>query len=182
MRAKHTLAAMAVMSMTLAGTGFAQTGSGPASTPAPTASGASGDASAGQQEASQMLASNILGMPVRNGTGDKAQDIGKVTDLVLNQDQKTVNVLIGVGGFLGIGSKDVGVPLDKVEFNTQAKTAVVHMSKEELEKAPAYVTLADKQSKEKEAAQSQSQPAPMGSPAPAGGGGAPAGGGGGAPQ
>ena len=79
MRAKHTLAAMAVMSMTLAGTGFAQTGSGPASTPAPTASGASGDASAGQQEASQMLASNILGMQlVTHQTGPQGQKVRRL--------------------------------------------------------------------------------------------------------
>ncbi|WP_322997726.1 PRC-barrel domain-containing protein [Castellaniella sp.] len=164
--------------MTLVGTGFAQTGSGTASTPAPATMGASGAASTSQQEASQVLASNLIGMPVRNGTDDKAEDIGKITDLVLNQDQKTVNVLIGVGGFLGIGAKNVGVPLDKVAFNTQAKTAVVHMSKGELEKAPAYVTLADKQAKQEQAEQQsqlkqqQTQPpsSPLGSPAPAAGG------------
>ncbi|MGB6008471.1 PRC-barrel domain-containing protein [Castellaniella sp.] len=174
MRAKHTLAAMAVISMTLTGAGYAQTSPGASSTPAP----AAGEASASQQESSQMLASNLIGMPVRNGTDDKAEDIGKITDLVLNQDQKTVNVLIGVGGFLGIGAKDVGVPLEKVQINSQAKTAVVHMSKKELEQAPAYVTLADKQAKEQQAEQQsqmkqqQTQPpsSPMGSPAPAGGG------------
>jgi len=171
MRAKHTLTALAVLTMTMYGTAYAQTGTpGTAAPAASTADGASQGTSADQQQSSQMLASELIGMPVRNGTGDKAENIGKITDLVLDRGEKTVNVLIGVGGFLGIGTKDVGVPLDKVQFNPGAKTAVVDMSKEQLQEAPAYVTLEDKKAKETQAAQPRPAPAPMGAPAAPGGG------------
>ena len=97
-----------------------------------------------------MLASHIVGMTVRNGPGDKAQDIGKIADLVLDRKKQTVSVLVGVGGFLGIGAKDVGVPLSKVRFDAGSKSAVVDMTKKQLESAPAYVTLADKTARQEE--------------------------------
>lgn len=170
MRAKHSLTALAVLTMTMCGTAYAQTGTPDTAASSASASGsASQGASANQQQSSQMLASELIGMPVRNGTGDKAENIGKITDLVLDRGEKTVNVLIGVGGFLGIGAKDVGVPLDKVQFNPGSKTAVVDMSKEQLQEAPAYVTLEEKKAKEQQAAQPQPSPAPLGAPAPGGG-------------
>ncbi|CAM5194375.1 hypothetical protein CDEF62S_04304 [Castellaniella defragrans] len=182
MTSKYSFSALAIIVLTACGTAFAQptTGAGeapenPALSPAaqdkamsaPPNNGGASSESAAQQESSQMLASDIIGMSVKNGPGEKAQDIGKITDLVLDQSKKTVNVLIGVGGFLGIGSKDVGVPLDKVQLNTGSKVAVVDMTKEQLEKAPAYETLADKQAKEK----AQQQKAQGGAPAGGGGGG-----------
>ncbi|MGB3836965.1 PRC-barrel domain-containing protein [Castellaniella sp.] len=182
MRAQKTIAALAVITMSMAGTAFAQTSDSQApadSASTSAASSASADTSADQQKSTQMLASNIIGMPVKNGTGDDAQDIGKITDLVLNREQKTVNVLVGVGGFLGIGTKEVGVPLNEVKFNPSTKTAVVAMSKEALEKAPAYVTLEEKQAKTEQTQQNakmkqqQTQPpsSPLGAPAaPAPGG------------
>jgi len=179
MTSKYSLSALAIIVLTACGTAFAQPTSGAGEAPesstlspaaqndamsAPSSKGGASAETATQQKSSQMLASDIIGMSVKNGSGEKAQDIGKITDLVLDQSKKTVNVLIGVGGFLGIGSKDVGVPLDKVQLDTGAKVAIVDMSKEQLEKAPAYVTLADKKAKE----EAQQQKAQGG--APAGGG------------
>src|SRR5690606_32080258 len=55
------------------------------------------------------LASNIIGKPVYNGTGDDAEKIGSVNDLVINPDGSIEALVIGVGGFLGIGQKDVAI-------------------------------------------------------------------------
>ncbi|TIX61136.1 MAG: PRC-barrel domain containing protein, partial [Mesorhizobium sp.] len=51
------------------------------------------------------LATNIIGESVYNGTADDAQNIGDVNDIVLTKDGKAEALVIGVGGFLGIGEK-----------------------------------------------------------------------------
>ena len=111
-----------------------------------------------EQVSSTLLASDIIGMPVKNGTGEDAEKIGDITDLVLDEDQHAITVLIGVGGFLGIGQKQVGVSLDDVEFGSEGEPAVVDMSSEELQDAPAYKSLAD-QKQEQQQMQQQQAPA-----------------------
>lgn len=181
----------ALAAMTMCGGAYAQSSAGTnsakpaaaasqaqagASSKGASSSGAASSAASGAtvdtQKSSQMLASHIIGMTVKNGSGDKAEDIGKISDLVLDRDKKTVNVLIGVGGFLGIGTKEVGVPLKDVKFSSGSDTATITMTRDQLEKAPAYVTLSSKKEKQKQAAQQQKmkkqpmQPAPA-APAPA---------------
>jgi hypothetical protein len=41
--------------------------------------------------------------------------------VVINENGNVVAVVIGVGGFLGIGEKDVGVPFDVLDFRTDAE-------------------------------------------------------------
>jgi sporulation protein YlmC with PRC-barrel domain len=62
------------------------------------------------------LASNIIGKTVYNGTSDDAQNIGSVNDLVIAPDGKVQAVVIGVGGFLGVGQKDVAIEYDLVQW------------------------------------------------------------------
>lgn len=98
-----------------------------------------------KQQSSETLASTLIGMPVKNGTGEKAQEIGAIADIVLDDNQKIKGVLVGVGGFLGIGEKYVGLPWDAVHIN--AGTAVVDVSRKQLEQASAYMSLADQKEK-----------------------------------
>src|SRR6185312_12546385 len=92
-----------------------------------------------EQQSSQTLASSIMGMSIHNEPGKDAKTIGKVTDLILDKDHKLAGVVVGVGGFLGLGQKDVGIPWSKVEqINPETHVAVVDMSKEALEKAPPF--------------------------------------------
>src|SRR5689334_13623171 len=42
--------------------------------------------------------------------------IGEIMDLMVDHDGRNVAVMIGVGGFLGIGEKTVAVPFDAVHF------------------------------------------------------------------
>src|SRR6187200_3280533 len=51
------------------------------------------------------LATNMIGENVYNGTADNAENIGDVNDIVLDKEGKTTGVVIGVGGFLGIGER-----------------------------------------------------------------------------
>jgi len=65
------------------------------------------------------LASNLIGEAVYNGTGEEAENIGDVTDLVINPDGNVEAIVVGVGGFLGIGQKEVALEYDLAEWSEQ---------------------------------------------------------------
>lgn len=86
------------------------------------------------------LMTNIIGESVYNGTGDDAQDIGKVTDVVFDASGAAKSVVIGVGGFLGVGSKDVTFDYNKLEWAEKNgdRWLVAKTTKEELTAQPAF--------------------------------------------
>jgi hypothetical protein len=59
-----------------------------------------------RQEVGQVLSSTIVGASLYGLANEK---IGTVGDLILNADGAIVGVVVGVGGFLGVGAKNVGV-------------------------------------------------------------------------
>ncbi len=64
-----------------------------------------------------MHASKLIGADVKT-TGDK--NVGSVSDLIINKDGQVLAIVVGVGGFLGMGEKNVAISWDKV---TQSGTA-----------------------------------------------------------
>lgn len=66
-----------------------------------------------QQTHDGWRSSRIVGATVYN---DSNQSIGTVDDLIVDKDGKVSTAVIAVGGFLGIGSKLVGVPYDQLRF------------------------------------------------------------------
>ena len=86
------------------------------------------------------IASNIIGETVYNGTGAEAQNIGDVNDLVLDKDGKVTSIVIGVGGFLGVGEKSVEMAYDKIDWAEKDgdRWIVVAANKEELDALPAF--------------------------------------------
>lgn len=86
------------------------------------------------------LATNIIGETVYNGTGDDAQNIGDVNDIVLTKDGKAESLVIGVGGFLGIGEKSVAYPFDKAAWAEKNgdRWLVAQTTKEELTAQPDF--------------------------------------------
>lgn len=62
------------------------------------------------------LASNIIGENVYNGVADDAENIGTINDLVLNPEGQAELVVVGVGGFLGLGQKDVALQYNEIEW------------------------------------------------------------------
>jgi sporulation protein YlmC with PRC-barrel domain len=86
-----------------------------------------------------MRASRIIGSAVYN---DKDQKIGSVDDLVVGAD-KSLQAVLSVGGFLGMGSKMVAVPFDKLQFgNTKGssdnRVVMPGVTKESLNSMPDY--------------------------------------------
>ncbi|RST85096.1 PRC-barrel domain containing protein [Aquibium carbonis] len=67
-------------------------------------------------QAAGNLASNIIGETVYNSAADGAESIGEVNDIVIGADGNIEALIIGVGGFLGIGQKDVAIEYDLAEW------------------------------------------------------------------
>ncbi|RWD64097.1 MAG: PRC-barrel domain containing protein, partial [Mesorhizobium sp.] len=86
------------------------------------------------------LMTNIIGESVYNGTGKDAQDIGKVDDVVFDASGKAKSAIIGVGGFLGVGTKDVAFDYSKLEWAEKNgdRWLVAKTTKDELNAQPAF--------------------------------------------
>ncbi|RUY44465.1 PRC-barrel domain containing protein [Mesorhizobium sp. M7A.F.Ca.US.001.04.1.1] len=86
------------------------------------------------------LATNIIGENVYNGTGDDAQNIGDVNDIVLTKDGKAQYLVIGVGGFLGLGAKNVTYDFSKAQWaeKNADRWLVAQTTKEELQAQPDF--------------------------------------------
>jgi putative membrane protein len=70
-----------------------------------------------RQSPSDWTAEALIGRTVENANGD---NLGDISNVIINEKGDVVAVVIGVGGFLGIGEKNVGVPFDALEFRTEA--------------------------------------------------------------
>jgi sporulation protein YlmC with PRC-barrel domain len=58
-------------------------------------------------------ASKLVGLNVYN---DSNESLGSINDLLTDKSGNIKAVVIGVGGFLGVGEHLVAVPLDKIKF------------------------------------------------------------------
>src|SRR6202011_3771769 len=58
-------------------------------------------------------ASKVVGLSVYN---DNNESIGSINDLLTDKSGNIKAAVIGVGGFLGMGSHLVAVPFDKIKF------------------------------------------------------------------
>jgi len=61
-------------------------------------------------------ASKVVGLNVYN---DKNESLGSINDLLTDKTGNIKAVVIGVGGFLGVGEHLVAVPFDKIKFVTE---------------------------------------------------------------
>lgn len=121
---KNLLIATMLTSVAMAGTAYAQTTApeAPANEPAMESEGADAGSMGGManeggfityQEGSQMLGSGLMGADVQGADGES---IGSVDDLLLDNQGQVQAIVVGVGGFLGIGTKDVAIATDQLEF------------------------------------------------------------------
>jgi sporulation protein YlmC with PRC-barrel domain len=70
----------------------------------------------------------------------KDNKVDDVNDLLVDKDGKVSAVIIGVGGFLGAGEKNVAVPFNALKLTDKngKRYLVMDTTKEALEKAPGY--------------------------------------------
>jgi len=60
--------------------------------------------------------SKLAGVNVYNEAGEK---IGDINDVILDKSGKVINVILGVGGLLGLGEHNVAVAFDKLKWVDQ---------------------------------------------------------------
>ncbi len=92
-----------------------------------------------EQQPDQTLASDLMGQKVLDGNG---QQIATISDLILDKDSRIAGVVLATGGFLGIGEHNVGVELNQLTPNPKADGYMVDLSRESIEQATAFKTLA----------------------------------------
>jgi sporulation protein YlmC with PRC-barrel domain len=152
------LATASTLSLTVA---LAQspTGAPPAPSAAPTASSEMGSAAntITAQKPDEWLATRLRGTSVLGSDGVK---IGSVDDILIDRSGSIKALVIGVGGFLGIGAKDVAVPFKHFQVvpgtDGKADVLTLSMTKDQLSDAQDF--------------KPYEPPRPAVTPGPAGGG------------
>lgn len=92
------------------------------------------------------LVTELMGAPIYSSTGDDAEEIGTVSDLVFTENGEIAAVIVGVGGFLGIGEKAVAVDFAELEFTIAADNTerwVLPTTADALNAAPDFVWAED---------------------------------------
>jgi sporulation protein YlmC with PRC-barrel domain len=77
---------------------------------------------------------DIMGKAVYNDNNDK---IGDVNDVIFSRTNSASFVVIGVGGFLGMGEHDVAVPLSRIKHDND-KLILAGATKEALKSMPEF--------------------------------------------
>jgi hypothetical protein len=84
------------------------------------------------------LASNIIGATVYS---QDDQSIGDINDIILSPQGEPSQVIVGVGGFLGLGEKDVVLDMSKLKIAATESgkvKIVVQTTPDELKNMPAF--------------------------------------------
>jgi len=89
--------------------------------------------------ANAVLASQFMGQAVYTAANE---NIGEINDLIMNKDLDNIVAVVGVGGFLGIGERDVAIPISDIKVDKDATNNALRLtitaSKEQLEAMPAF--------------------------------------------
>jgi sporulation protein YlmC with PRC-barrel domain len=83
-----------------------------------------------------MSANDFIGQTVYSRSNE---NVGKVADVILSENGVQA-VVLGVGGFLGMGTKDVAVKMNSIDITKDGSVTklVIDASKEQLKAAPTY--------------------------------------------
>ena len=108
-------------------------------------------------DAMELRASKFIGMRVyatetemdstdSNGMQDGWNDIGEINDVIMSRDGNVDAVLVDIGGFLGMGERQVAVSMSAIKFVSDSATGdapddfflVMNANRADLESAPDY--------------------------------------------
>jgi hypothetical protein len=96
-----------------------------------------------KQESGDYLASSLIGKSVYNSQDEV---IGDINDLISDEGGKIVGVLLGSGGFLGLGEKDVAIRYEELKLardeNNDVKV-IANLDQDMLASAPDYEKLSE---------------------------------------
>ena len=95
--------------------------------------GAASDQPSDTEQQGWVSIGEMLGAPVVNENGD---EVGEIQDVVIKDN--TYYAVLAVGGFLGLGDKDVAIPLDELKLGEDEAYLMSAQTEEQLEEMPAY--------------------------------------------
>ena len=91
------------------------------------------------QDMTTLLASNLMGATVYS---PKDEVVGDVNDIIMTPQGQIQGMVVGVGGFLGMGEKDVALKMDKFTITPSddgsVSKLVLNATVDELTAAPAF--------------------------------------------
>ncbi|SFL50852.1 Sporulation protein YlmC, PRC-barrel domain family [Bradyrhizobium sp. NFR13] len=108
---KNILAVALLGTAVISGAAFAQSTQQPTDRAAPAASAHSADAKMALK--GNWRASKLMGLNVYNEANEK---LGDINELLVDKSGRVQAVVIGIGGFLGMGEHDIAVSMDKLKF------------------------------------------------------------------
>jgi sporulation protein YlmC with PRC-barrel domain len=107
-------------------------------TPPPPAKTPAGETMWYSHQADEMRASKLIGSTVVNTSNET---VGDINEIVLSGEGRVAAVVIGVGGFLGMGEREVAVSFDSLRLqrdqNDNVKI-VANVTKDTLTRAPQF--------------------------------------------
>lgn len=110
------------------------------------------------EQDNQIRSDKLIGHNVTNPDGE---NVGDINQLIVSRDGNFEGVIIGVGGFLGIGEKNVGVRFDALNISEDPESddlvITMDQTKDALEQAPAFVTKESQKQADNMAQQKQEQ-------------------------
>jgi sporulation protein YlmC with PRC-barrel domain len=81
--------------------------------PSPPAQSPAASTTAPASKSDQWRTSKLIGLNVYN---DQNEKLGDISEILLDKSGKVEGVIIGVGGFLGMGQRDIKVEMSKLKF------------------------------------------------------------------
>src|ERR1700709_1341440 len=123
---KYLAAAMLATAL-LSGTALAQTS---------TANRTVVSGGAAMHKEGEWRGSKLVGVNVYNDANEK---IGDINDVILDKSGKVENVVLGVGGFVGMGEHYVAVAYDKLKWSNEAPRATTASTTTSATNSPAPV-------------------------------------------
>ncbi len=76
----------------------------------------------------------LMGKTIYNDAGNK---VGKVEDLIISPNKNVSYVIVGAGGFIGIGRHDVAIPVSQIQ-DKAGKLVMASATKEAIKAMPAF--------------------------------------------
>jgi sporulation protein YlmC with PRC-barrel domain len=81
----------------------------------------------------------LLGKTLYNDAGQK---VGKVEDLIISPERNVSYVIVGAGGFVGIGRHDVAIPVSQVQ-DQKGKLVIAGATQDSIKALPAFTYVND---------------------------------------
>jgi sporulation protein YlmC with PRC-barrel domain len=81
----------------------------------------------------------LMGKMIYNETGEK---VGQVEDLIISPDKNVSYIIVGAGGFIGIGRHDVAIPVNKIQ-DKSGKLVMAGATKEMIKAMPVFAYATD---------------------------------------